>query len=148
MRWILGLLLVAGCDDGNTGGDGADAGSAAPPAGDTYVAGLEKAGGEGQLSVRLMAATPAPPELGDNTWTLEVVDAAGEPRSGCTVTIAPRMPAHGHGTNRPTVVTEAEPGDYSATPLDLFMPGLWEIPVAVTCGAVEDRALFEFWIEG
>lgn len=147
MRWMV-VLLALGCDDGGDdhGGHGGSGGNA-PPAGDTYVAGMEKVGAAGALQVRLKEARPGPPEIGDNTWILEVLDMQGESMPGCTVEVDPRMPAHGHGTNKEATITETA-GTYEVTPLDLFMPGLWEVPFTVTCGAVVDDVMFEFWIEG
>jgi hypothetical protein len=119
-----------------------------PPAGDTYVAGLEKMGTNGVLKVRLVDALPAPPELGDNDWTLEVLDMGDTVQEGCTVSLDPRMPAHGHGTNKDAEITEMGAGRYAATPVDLFMPGLWVTEVAVDCGEMTDTVVYEFWIEG
>lgn len=147
MRWIVGLVLLVGCDDEGGGGGEGDGGGGGPPAGDTYVAGMEKQGAANRLALRLKEARPAPPELGDNTWMLEVLDSNGESMTGCTLTVDPLMPAHGHGTNKTAVITEAD-GTYEVTPLDLFMPGLWQVPFVVTCGEVVDDVLFEFWIEG
>ncbi|MCA9524974.1 MAG: FixH family protein [Myxococcales bacterium] len=148
--WVLALAaLGAGCDDGGgSDGAGGSGGGTGPLAGDTYVAGLTHMGAAGALEVRLMEATPAPPELGDNTWQVAIVDAAGAPQAGCTVEPSPRMPAHGHGTNTPAVVRELGEGSYEITPLDLFMPGLWEVPLHLVCGDAEDEVLFAFWIEG
>jgi hypothetical protein len=39
---------------------------------DTYVAGLEKTGHNGLLSVRLLDAEPPPPTVGNNTWKIQV----------------------------------------------------------------------------
>ncbi|MEZ4465739.1 MAG: FixH family protein [bacterium] len=150
LGWMAAAVaLLAACDDGAGTSEGADGGGGqAPPAGDTYVAGLARMGAAGTLEARLMEATPAPPELGDNTWIVEIVDAGGAAQAGCAVAPNPRMPAHGHGTNTPAVVTDLGEGRYEVAPLDLFMPGLWEVPLHLTCGGLEDEVQFAFWIEG
>lgn len=147
----LAALPLFGCG-GDDDGDGmmapADPEPEAPPAGDTYVAGLEKMGVEGVLKARLVDALPAPPALGDNTWVLEVLDMDDSPIEGCTVSLDPRMPAHGHGTNTAAEISEMGAGRYEATPVDLFMPGLWVTAVQIDCGEMSDRMVYEFWIEG
>lgn len=149
MRPIILLCLLGSiaCDDAGTS-EPVNPEPEAPEAGDTYVAGLEKAGADGVLKTRLVDALPAPPELGDNRWMIAVVDQDGAPLEGCTVTLEPRMPAHGHGTNTPAVVTEMGAGQYEVTPVDLFMPGLWVTRVDLECGALRDSVVYEFWIEG
>ena len=145
MRWSpLLLFLVLACDDG----DGEQVEGEPQTPGDTYVAGLEKVGPAG-LKTRLLDALPAPPERGDNTWTLEVLGPDGQPLEGCELVFTPDMPAHGHGTWK-TVETSVmdAPGTYRADPVFMFMPGLWVVPIDLTCGALTDRVEYAFWIEG
>lgn len=145
----LALFCVTGCDEESSDDPMVQMEPEAPPAGDTYVAGLEKAGADGMLRVRLVDALPAPPELGDNQWMFEVVDMDGQTIEGCTLNVDPRMPAHGHGTNKDADVTEMGAGRYEATPIDLFMPGLWVTQVDIDCGeSTQDSVIYEFWIEG
>lgn len=146
--WVLALGLAAcGADDGG-GSTAADAAAVVhdPPEGDAYRAGLEKAGAEGLATVRLVDALPAPPDRGDNRWVLEI-EAGGAMMTGCAVAVVPDMPLHGHGTE-PVTVRELGEGRYQVSEMSLFMPGLWVIPIAVTCGEMSDTATFEFWIEG
>lgn len=144
---LLCLLLAAGCDEGG-GEESASPDPTSPAAGDTYVAGLQKAGADEQITARLLEAHPAPPERGNNRWVLEVVDGA-TPLTGCVLVLDPNMPAHGHGTWEDAVVTEMEaPGRYAVEPILLYMPGLWEIPITITCGEVTDTVRYAFWIEG
>lgn len=146
MRWaLLFSLLFLGCDDGGDDDGSAGVDPTSPEAGDTYVAGLEKAGA--QLTVRLVEALPAPPEKGDNRWILEV-QAGDAMRDDCELVLTPDMPAHNHGTWKDVVVTPQGEGRYEADPVFLFMPGLWEIPVDITCGELTDNVVYRFWIEG
>ncbi len=66
------------------------------------------------------------------------------------VVATPLMPDHGHGTPINAEVTElTTPGEYEVTPVNLWMPGLWEITIEVTNGAdVSDAVTFAFCIEG
>jgi nitrogen fixation protein FixH len=146
---LLTLACAPGCDEAESTDPAPMMEPDAPPAGDVYVAGLEKDVANGMLRVRLVDALPAPPELGDNRWTLEVVDMDGQTLEGCAVELDPRMPAHGHGTNKDAEITEMGAGRYEATPVDLFMPGLWVTEVGVDCGdGVADSVVYDFWIEG
>src|SRR4051812_42529725 len=45
----------------------------------TYALGLESKAQDGTVAVRFVDAQPAPPSKGNNTWTVEVVDAHGNP---------------------------------------------------------------------
>ena len=115
---------------------------------DTYVANLEKAGSD--VTVALMESTPAPPAKNDNTWRVRVVDVNGAPLSGLSLAVTPWMPDHGHGTLVAPVVTEqAEAGEYLIEPVNLRMPGLWDVTVEVSDGTgLEDEVMFSFCIEG
>ena len=141
---IIGVTLVLlGC-----GGDdkepSPDSGTSEPLTGDTYRVGLEKQGEF--LTTRLVDALPAPPERGDNEWTLEVLED-GVPQIECLIAVTPTMPAHGHGT-KPVGIIEMGDGRYSLKPLDLFMPGLWVVKIDLTCASSIDTVTYKFWIEG
>ena len=118
----------------------------------TYVQGLAVAGDDGVLSARLREASPAPPDVGDNVWRVELLDANDAPAAGCTTTLNPFMPDHGHGASAVPVWTEdaAVIGTYDLTGLDLFMPGLWEIRLEeLDCGAAgSDTVVYRFCAEG
>lgn len=169
MRWTnatpAALFAVAlGCVGGCAGSDALDAaaGDASRPAsacaGDpraqAYAAGMEQPGLAGNVRVRLLAASPAPPAKGLNAWTLQVVDAAGAPVVGAVVTVKPFMPDHGHGSS---VVPSATPtdaaGQSSVTGLELFMAGVWEVSVLVALPAdagvsATDTAKLTFCVDG
>jgi len=127
------------------------AGGQAELAADIYVAGLERAGERGVFSVRLVESDPIPRDTGIYTWTIEVVDANGQLVTGATLQVEPTMPAHGHGTfPRITDGTPAEgEGRYVLAELDLFMPGIWRVPIAIThADGREDVAVYRFDLEG
>lgn len=150
----LGLMvpLLAAC-----GGGGDDAPS--PDAGynceldtrdDEFVAGIEKVS-DGGVAVRIMASSPAPPVRGDNVFELEFDAPGGGPLTDSTIDVTPFMPDHQHGSPIAVEVTPgANPGQYEAAPVNLWMPGLWEITVDATPtgGGIADRerVVFRFCI--
>jgi hypothetical protein len=120
--------------------------SAACSEGDDYHAHLSKTGTNG-LVIELVQSDPAPPAKGDNRWQLRVL-ASGAPELDATVVLTSFMPAHGHASAVDAVVTEEGNGFYSADPVNLAMPGLWEVTVAVDDGTTTDEVVFAFCIEG
>ncbi len=154
----LALLLVS-CSSGgnaNTGQPSSDSdsggtviGCANDPRADTYGADMRMVGAAKALTFVLVAASPAPPAINDNTWTLKVLDASGNPVPNATFsTIKTWMPDHGHGSPETPMATPNADGTYSVQPLDLFMNGLWQITFTAQAGAVSDSATFSFCIGG
>jgi hypothetical protein len=151
-------LLLASCSPasdapgGPTPGEdasGAVIGCASDPRADTYDADMRKLGDAKALTFVLVAASPAPPAINDNTWTLKLLDASGSPVPNATFpTIKTWMPDHGHGSPETPMATSNGDGTYSVQPLDLFMNGLWQITFSVQAGAVSDSATFSFCVGG
>ena len=147
-----GTVIAAGCSGG---GDDDDDVATVPCAQETrdddYVAGLEKTGDAGVLRTTLDTADPAPPDVGSNEWTVSVWEVGGTDRvSGCSITATPFMPDHNHGTNpQPAVAELGSSGSYTIAPLNLFMGGLWETTIAMSCGtAGTDTVVYRFCTEG
>jgi hypothetical protein len=110
-----------------------------------YVEGMSLPSTSGR-EVAISAATPTPPDVGDNVWRLQVSDDAGLVE-GLTLTVIPWMPQHNHGLTPPDYLsTEVEPGVYEVGPFDLIMPGLWDFTVEL--GSPDDTAKFTFCAEG
>jgi hypothetical protein len=149
----LGLGSLAAVT-GACGGDDHDDGSAeynceAETRDEQFLAGMQKLAPGGTL-VSLMSAMPAPPGRDDNTWEIDVA-REGAPLTGATVRVTPFMPDHRHGTSVPVVVTPVAetPGRYELSPINLWMPGLWEITIDVTpSGGTRDSVVFRFCITG
>jgi len=155
---ILHLLLAgatafasAACDpdDGETAP--ADACEGFATAYDSYVAGITKTGDNDLLSMRLVDAIPAPPNRGDNAWTVQLLDATSDaPASDVTmVDVTPFMPDHGHGPS--TFPTHQCDGDglCNVADIDFMMPGVWEVTFELlTADSQTDRVVFAFCIEG
>ena len=169
MRWtnvIAATVLMAalGCAGGCSGSDAADpvvadasrpaSACAGDPRAQTYAAGMEQPGLAGNVRVRLVTASPAPPAKGLNAWTLQVVDAGGAPVVGAVVTVKPFMPDHGHGSSLvPSATPTDAAGRSSVTGLELFMAGVWEVSILVALPAdagvsATDTAKLTFCVDG
>jgi hypothetical protein len=153
MRSLLLSLLVA-CGGGSTGevdasAEGPDADSSGVDAtptidcdgepADVYAPGMIRTGANGAM-IELVSSDPAPPARFYNTF---IVRSPGGPITAVT----PFMPAHGHGTQTPVVITATgNPDEYELDPVDLWMPGLWEVRIDVDYGDASDRIVFRFCI--
>ncbi len=152
MRTVLALIafstLAACSSDGNSSGDDESYNCATETRDDEFVVGLQKAGMNGTLTFTLLEATPAPPARGDNTWILQLSSAsAAAPVTGAAMIVTPFMPDHQHGT--PTaVVIEPMPtaGQYKLSPVNMWMPGLWQTTIEAQAGTDTDKAVFAFCI--
>jgi hypothetical protein len=152
----LGILIVLACgavelgcsSDSSGGASGTDNGGKISckddPRGMQYVANLEKAGAS--MKFVLMAADPAPPAQGKNTWTLRLLDGGGQPVSGAKVEVVPFMPDHGHGSSVVPKVTDKGDGTYSIELVYLIMPGVWQTTITATTASGQDKAVFDFCI--
>lgn len=120
--------------------------------GDTYVVGLERAGNGGKLDFKLMSANPAPPGFNNNTWVIQINSMAagvvGDPAANATIRVTPFMPDHQHGTPiKATIEAMPEAGQYKLDPINMWMPGYWEITIDAQAGAVSDRVVYKFCIQ-
>ena len=139
---------VAHDDNADAGDEMSQRGCEAETRDDTYELGMEKAGAE--LLVRFVDADPAPPDRGDNTWTIEVLDlATGMPADDVTLSVEPYMPDHKHGSSIKCDVTKMpEPGELQLSPVNLFMPGLWQVQLHfVRTDMSTDRVDFNFCVD-
>ena len=145
-------LVLAACGDDGHNHDHADAvatfNCAQESRADVYVSGMQAAGSNG-YKVKLMTSTPAPPSKGNNTWALQLLDSGDTPIDGATLDVTPFMPDHGHGTPIGTAVTPGgSNGEYSAEPVNLWMPGYWEVTVDIDDGGTTDSVVFKTCIGG
>ena len=146
---LTALAAVAACGGKTTTNDLPDAGydCTVETRADMFSAGMMKVGSQGKLTFKLMSSTPAPPSRGDNTWQVDIVDGGGAAVTGAAVVVTPFMPDHNHGTGIKAVVTEPSAGHYQVTPVNLWMPGLWQVTVRATpSGGTADAAVFSFCI--
>lgn len=163
-----GLLvagLAGGCGPAETaGGTGGQASSSASSSTGTpieaacakdprtvpYAVGVEAKATDGALTVQFMDAIPAPPTKGNNTWTVKLLDGAGKPVNNATIVTKPYMPDHAHGSSiKPQATEKGDDGTYEITPVNLFMPGVWQITFSVTAaGGLSDSAVVTFCVDG
>ena len=116
--------------------------------GDAYVAGMEKVSDMRGFIVRLEESRPVPVYIGLHTWTLSIRTPSGTPVSQAAVRAEPMMLSHGHGTVPPFVFASesaSEPGLYTLSDLDLFMPELWTVYLNIeTADGETDTVEFAF----
>jgi hypothetical protein len=99
---------------------------------DQLEAGMIKRASPLPLSIELVSAEPSPPAVrSDNAWRLRLTDANQAVVTGAELVATPYMPAHQHG-GAEVLVTELGDGEYELSPIELIMPGVWEMPLAVT----------------
>jgi len=137
----------AATDDSGSGDEAPIASCEAELRDDTYAVGLAKDGA--LLRVTFVDAMPAPPARYDNLWIVQVSDVAtGTPLADCVGEAIPVMPDHMHGTSIEAHVTAGETaGEYVIDPVNLFMPGLWEVTLRFTCGELTDEVVFSFCVD-
>ncbi|HYJ08652.1 MAG TPA: FixH family protein [Polyangiaceae bacterium] len=129
---LVALTLFACSDHQGDHGSGSSHDAECSGDFDAYQAGMSKQAEPGKLTVQLLESDPAPPEVRtDNTWWLRLSDAEGEPLREAELLVTPYMPKHQHGSAE-VVVEELDDGEYELSPIELIMPGVWEIPVSVT----------------
>lgn len=108
---------------------------------DEFMVGLSKSGAS--VTVTFVSADPAPPGMGDNTWMVSLSD----PDASVTA-VTPYMPDHGHGTPVEAIVNATDPGEFTITPVNLFMAGLWEVTLDILTGAgTTEQVVFAFCVE-
>lgn len=149
---VVSIALLGSCgDDDHHDGDESAPACDDDVRGDDYVAGIT-AQGAAQYSVALMDSNPSPPSKGDNIWSIELSDAQGVAAAGMELKVSAFMPDHGHATTAIAVVTDDGDGAYTISPVNLFMPGYWEISIEVVepeaDSASLDTLMFKFCIEG
>jgi hypothetical protein len=145
---LVSLASACGTSDPNSGGT-VDCSMVTGT--DTFVVGLEKMGASGAIDFKMMSAEPSPPARGDNTWVIQLntmsSGVVGSPIDGATLQVTPFMPAHGHGTPIPVGINPGpSAGQYELTPVNLWMPGVWETTIEATSGATTDSAVYRFCI--
>ena len=138
------LMLLPGCVAAN---DVAEVDCALEDRADVYAPGMSKAGAD--YTVSLIDSLPAPPSEGDNAWIMEITNGAGATIDDLELSVSPFMPDDGHGTPVRAAVTPAgADGQYSVDPVNLWMPGYWEVRIDVDDGAgIPDSVVFGFCIE-
>lgn len=100
------------------------------------------------LEVEVLSIQPEPAVVGDNTWTVRLT-RNDEALLGAAsdILVSPFMPDHGHGSPVTVVATDLGDGEYELSPVNLFMPGYWEVGLDVVTDAGEATVTLEVCIE-
>jgi hypothetical protein len=164
-RWLALAVLSGACSSGDPVDtkamtpDESAAGAAADvkvsctmdPRVSPVATGLVAMGRKG-VSVTLDSGEPNFPAIGDNTWSVTVLSAAGEPLVGAALAPSAKMPDHGHmSPTTPSATLTDDEGRATISGLNLFMAGVWRIELAVTAAgeaAPSDSVSFSFCVEG
>jgi hypothetical protein len=89
----------------------------------TYVATLVSAMTEVKAGSPLVDGA----RVGIDTWVVSVTQAAGgTPAEVTMMAQRPSMPRHGHGATTYPAVTPGDPGMFTVSAINFFMPGYWE----------------------
>lgn len=131
-RLLLPALALAGCASKAEPAAKPDEAEECTGDFDVFEPGMTQLAEPGDITVELTNAEPSPPVVrSDNAWWLKLTDADGNPMSGATLLASPYMPKHQHGSAE-VVVEDLGEGEYRLSPIELIMPGVWEIPLSVT----------------
>jgi hypothetical protein len=95
---------------------------------------------QSKLQIAIHTSPEQPPARGTITVRYVITGSNGAPVDGLTLTVAPDMPAMGHGTPVVPKVAAAGGGEYVATDVNLFMAGRWELRTTIR-GAVSDEVV-------
>lgn len=108
--------------------------------------------GAGGTTFTIVSADPALPIRGNNAWVIDVSrDGAPVPATDGEFLVTPFMPDHRHGTGIKAIWTPdpATPGRFTVSPINLWMPGVWEVTFEETpTGGARDQVKFTFCITG
>jgi len=167
----LSLLAMAGAALGGLGGcssnsetagsNSADVGTTSDgsigctsdPRGEDFMLNLTHKGDNGMLSFVIVGANDIPPAVDNNTWTVKILDASGQPVNDAVLSFPdnghpadPWMPDHSHGA-LPAKAVNNKDGTYTIAPLYFFMGGIWSTFIQATVGSVPvDSTTFTFCV--
>jgi selenophosphate synthetase-related protein len=94
-----------------------------------------------------LTSTPAPPSLGDNTWTFTVQDSGAVAITGATITARQFMVDHAHGGAKVIVVTDLGGGIYRAAPVNFNMSGYWETTLHIVKAPIDDEVVIKLCVQ-
>ncbi len=153
---VLGVLACSSSSDPTAPPPSSQTGTigcANDPRGEEFTADLTHKGDSGTLSFVIAASNFSPPAIGDNTWTLKVLDGSGQPVKDANLTFPsgghpsdPWMPDHPHGAHLAGAVNNHD-GTYAVWPLYFSMGGIWSTYISAQSGSVTDSTTFTFCVE-
>ena len=146
VHWFAVVCIVSGCTNESTDVPDDELDCATVTDDDEFAIGLVKHGASA-LDFTIMAGNPAPPTRGDNSWVVQVTTSAGVSVPDASIVVTPIMPLHGHGAGKSVVVeTMPDAGQYQLSPVNLWMPGVWETTVQASSASGSDTVVFKFCI--
>ena len=113
--------------------------------------GLQVQSTDGSAKLQFVAADPSPPARDTtNVWRVRLSQASGLPLAeDTTVTLAPFMPDHGHGSMSAPQAEAKGKGEWQLAPVNLFMPGVWRFTVtALPTGGAPLTFVWHLCIDG
>ncbi|MCE9574512.1 MAG: FixH family protein [Deltaproteobacteria bacterium] len=147
IRSLVLLSFLGACGSSATTSPDAPVDCTNDPRVTAYAADMAVVGSQGQITFTLVAADPAPPGRGLNSWMVELSDASG-PVAGAALVVTPYMPEHQHPAGTLPVVTEPAAGHYMIDMINLWMPGVWQTTIEATpAGGTKDVAVFGFCVK-
>lgn len=140
---IAAMLCALACSAGDEAPDSNEATAECPaqPALEPLAVGASQTGPNG-VRVELAVLVPEPVARFENAWSVRVTDAVAQPRADAELTVTPWMPSHRHGSGRAVAVTPREAGVFELAPIDLWMPGYWEVELELALPELEDHVVF------
>lgn len=146
------VLALAACGSSSPAPDAPDDCTNDPRA-EQFVVNLDHHGMSGNLDFVLVSADPAPPARPNNTWVIQInamsSGVVGSPVTGLApnMAVTPFMPDHQHGTPIPVNITAMPTaGQYQLSPINTWMPGLWQTTIQAQSGSVSDSTVYSFCI--
>ncbi len=144
LTMFLTLAAVAACGGSSQSGDVVNCTN--DPRVAAYAPNLSVNSTGGGMKFVLVSSDPAPPAKGTDTWALRVTDTSGQAMSGLSLSAVLFMPDHGHFSPVTPQITSNGGGNYTATNLYFFMPGVWRITFNVA--SPSDSAVYQLCIPG
>ena len=149
-------------DAGFDPGSDASIGCVGDPRGETFKLNMTHKGDSGMLSFVIAGANFTPPAVDDNSWTIKVLDASGQPVKNAMLTFPtdvtlpmsttpgshpsdPWMPDHSHGAHPAQYMNNMD-GTYTVAPLYFFMGGIWSTYIQAQVGTMTDSTTFTFCV--
>lgn len=141
------MTSVAACGGDDAADDDTTFNCEADTRDEPFTANLARTGAGG-VTFTIVSGDPVQLVRGTNTWTVDV-SKDGQPVTGAdaTLKLTAFMPDHGHyaGVRAVWTPVAGTPGRYTVTPVNIWMPGIWEITLEVTPpGGTRDSVLFKF----
>lgn len=150
-RVVAALALALAACAGDDGGDDTTYNCEADDRDEPFTANNARDGASG-VRFTIVSADPVLPIRGNNTWIVDVArDGQPVAAGDGLLELTPFMPDHRHGTGIKAIWTPdpSVPGRFSVSPINLWMPGVWELTFVQTpTVGLRDQVMFTFCITG